>query len=762
MLFRLSSTRAGANIGTTLVAWGVPVAMCTAMACGSGTSTSTPVSPSSPAVTASNQPSDGPARLGTASARDDLLPRTTLFGNPDLSTVRLSSDGKYISYLAPKDGIMNVWVAPIDSPLEAKVITSETKRNVRSYTWAQTSEHVVYAKDDGGDENYHLVAVHVASGKETPLTPQGKVRSSILGVSYKHPQYLLVDQNDRDPKWHDIYRVNVTTGESELVYQNNEEFGDFVSDTNLDVRLASKEQPDGTIAYYDISADVKTSKARHGKGFPHARQAANPQAQPDSAPKRQPILVIPYEDSLVTGLWGFNDKGDIAYMVDSRGRNTAALSEFNLKTGKTKVVAFDDLSDIRGVVIQPRTRKLQAAISNHMREKVEVLDSSIQPDLDYLKTVNDGELQLVGRTLNDDRWLVAFTQDRGPVRYYRYDRQVKKNPWDKVKGEPGKATYLFSNRKALENARLAPMRPVLIPSRDGLDLVSYLTLPLESAPKQGLVPTKRLPMVLRVHGGPWSRDVWGYHPYHQWLANRGYAVLSVNFRGSTGFGKAFINAADRQWAGRMHDDLIDAVNWAIDREIALPDKVAIVGGSYGGYATLVGLTFTPTVFACGVDIVGPSNLLTLIETIPPYWSSATEMLARRVGDKRTEQGKTFLRERSPLSRVDQIVRPLLIGQGANDPRVKRSESDQIVKAMQDKQIPVTYVLYPDEGHGFANAPNNLSFSAVSEVFLAQCLSGVYQPFGDDLKGSSIQVLTGKENVQGLADALAGKATPSGQ
>jgi dipeptidyl aminopeptidase/acylaminoacyl peptidase len=297
------------------------------------------------------------------------------------------------------------------------------------------------------------------------------------------------------------------------------------------------------------------------------------------------------------------------------------------------------------------------------------------------------------------------------------------------------------------------MHPRVIKSRDGLDLVSYLSLPKASDPDADGKPDKPLAMVLLVHGGPWGRDTWGYNSMHQWLANRGYAVLSVNFRSSTGFGKRFTNAGDKQWGAKMHDDLLDAVEWATAQGITDKSKVAIMGGSYGGYATLAGLTFTPETFACGVDIVGPSNLITLLQTIPPYWAPILEMFTTRVGDHRTEEGKKFLLSRSPLSFVDRIKRPLLIGQGANDPRVKQSEADQIVKAMQEKKIPVTYVLYPDEGHGFARPENRMSFNAVAEVFFAQCLGGPYEPIGDDFKGSSIQVPEGAGEIHGLPEAL---------
>ena len=361
--------------------------------------------------------------------------------------------------------------------------------------------------------------------------------------------------------------------------------------------------------------------------------------------------------------------------------------------------------------------------------------------MEYLQAVEDGELVITSRTLDDTLWTAAYILDDGPVKFYLYDRAARK------------ARYLFSSRTDLDDYRLAKMHPVVIRARDGLPLVSYLTLPPEADLDGDARPDRPLPMVLSVHGGPWARDSWGYHPTHQWLANRGYAVLSVNYRGSTGFGKDFINAANGQWARQMHDDLLDAVDWAVGEKIADKHKVAIMGGSYGGYATLVGLTFTPEVFVCGVDIVGPSSLVTLLENVPPYWIPFMPVMKDRVGDHTTPEGRKKLLASSPLERVDRIERPLLIGQGANAPRVKQLEADQIVAAMQEKQIPVTYVLYPDEGHGFARPANRLSFNAVTEAFLAQHLGGRFERVGDDFRGATISVPTGADGVPGLADAL---------
>jgi len=332
--------------------------------------------------------------------------------------------------------------------------------------------------------------------------------------------------------------------------------------------------------------------------------------------------------------------------------------------------------------------------------------------------------------------------DNGPVRYYHYNRDTQK------------AKFLFSVRRELERAPLVAMHPVVVRSRDGLELVSYLSLPKGADPDGNGRPKQPLPLVLWIHGGPWARDGWGLNPVHQWLANRGYAALSVNYRGSTGFGKAFINAANREWGRKMHEDVLDAVAWAVREGVADPKRIAITGGSYGGYETLVSMTMSPEVFACGVDLVGISNLVTWMQNVPEYWIPIMPLLKDRVGDVATDEGRAFLMERSPISYADKIVRPLLIGQGANDPRVPQQESDQLVKAMQDHQIPATYVLYSDEGHGFARPENSISFWAVMEAFLAQHLGGRYEPIGKDFEGSTIQVAAGAEGVPGLAEATA--------
>jgi dipeptidyl aminopeptidase/acylaminoacyl peptidase len=665
---------------------------------------------SAPQAAAEAKPAE-PQGETAATAGTKLISRQTLFGNPDKASARLSPDGTKISYLAPRDGVLNVFVGPRDNPEAAKPVTDDKARGIRIYFWAHDNKHILYLQDSKGDEDWHVYSVNLETGETKDLTPLDKVAAQIDAVSEKFPNEIIVGINDRDPQFHDLYRINIDTGERQLI-QKNTEYAGFVVDDDFKVRFASKMLPDGSMQYYQAEGDGWKDSLKIGPA-----------------------------DTLTTALSGFDKSGKKVYLTDSRDRNTAALAQIDLADGKETILAENPKADVGGVIVHPTEKNIQAVSFNYEKPEWQVLDPAIADDLKYLETVADGDLQVASRTQDDKLWIVAYLLDDGPVRYYLYDRPNKK------------ADFLFTNRKALEGQPLAKMHPVVIKSRDGQDLVSYLTLPVAADPKNSGKPAEPLPLVLLVHGGPWGRDDWSYDPLHQLLANRGYAVLSVNFRGSTGFGKDFTNAGNKEWAAKMHDDLIDAVDWAIAEKIADPKRVAIMGGSYGGYATLVGLTFTPEKFACGVDIVGPSNLLTLLSTIPPYWAPMLQMFKDRVGDPTTEEGKKLLNERSPLNFVDKIQRPLLIGQGANDPRVKQAESDQIVKAMKEKNIPLTYVLFPDEGHGFARPENNLAFFAVAEAFLARQLGGRYEPIGDDFQNSSITVPDGADQIPGVAESL---------
>ena len=682
------------------------------------------------AATAADSSQTQPMTANSASQLESntpLIPRDVLFGNPTRAQARLSPDGRWLSFLAPVEmegsveGVMNVWVAPASDPSSAQPVTEDKVRGIRSHSWAYDAKHIVYTQDKAGDENWHVYATNVETKQTKDLTPIEGVNARLSGGSEKFPNEVLIGLNDREPRLHDIWRVNIDTGARKLV-QLNPGVAAIVTDDDYAVRLAVNYTPTG------------------GQAWLLPKGEAGDQGYTDW----QPVEEFGPEDSMTSGPAGYDKTGRVMYFEDSRNRNTAGLFSRNLDTGEIKLIAEDARADVGGVMTHPTEKTLQAVSFTYSRREWKILDESIRPDIEFLTGFADGEFIITGRTLDDAKWTVAYVLDNGPLKFYVYDRLASGD---------ARMSFLFNSRDDLGDYSLVKMHTPVVKSRDGLNLVCYLSLPPGSDPDGDGVPNSPVPMVLNVHGGPWARDGWGFNGSHQWLANRGYAVLNVNYRGSTGFGKEFINAANGEWSGKMHDDLLDAVNWAVEQGIAQRDKVAIMGGSYGGYATLVGVTYTPQVFACGVDIVGPSSLVTLLENVPPYWAPFMPVMKIRVGDVSTEQGRAALLEKSPLSLVDKIERPLLIGQGANDPRVTQLEADQIVKAMQDKGIPVTYALYPDEGHGFARPENRTSFNAVTEAFLSQHLGGRFEPIGDDFAGASLHVPAGANGVPGLAEAL---------
>jgi len=643
-----------------------------------------------------------------------IIPRKALFGNPTRAQGRISPDGKWLSWLAPHEGVLNIWLASADDPASARVMTNATERPIRQHFWAPDTKSIGYIQDKGGDENFLLYRIDIASGEERLMTPFENTRVQIVGASETIKDKVLIGLNNRDPQFHDIHLLDLNTGEMELVYENNSYAG-FMADDTLTLRMALRQNEAGGTDYFRVI---------------------------DGRVEEEPFETTAMEDSLTTAPAGYTTDGSILYWLDSRGRNTAALYAQDTATGERKLIAEDEKADIGGTIRHQQTGEVQAWSVDYLTTEWTAIDPDIGAALDWLGERLDGEFGIASRTDDDRTWIVWNDPLTAPVRTCIFDRDAET------------LEEFFVSRPELEGAPLQPMHPLEITSRDGLTLPSYLTLPPGSDLDGDGRPEAPVPMVLLVHGGPWARDGYGFNATHQMLANRGYAVLSVNFRGSTGFGKDFINASNKQWGLAMHDDLIDAVEWAVEQGIAARDKVAIMGGSYGGYATLAGLTFTPEVFACGVDIVGPSNLETLLSTIPPYWAPMVKIFHERMGNPETEEGLTLLKAASPLYKADRIEKPLLIAQGANDPRVKQAESDQIVGAMKGAGIPVTYVLYPDEGHGFARPENSIAFYAIAENFLAECLGGRAEPLGDVLGPSTAQIVEGEEYVKGLAETSA--------
>jgi len=642
-----------------------------------------------------------------------LIPRDALFGNPTRAQGRLSPDGTYLSWLAPKDGVMNIWVAPIDNIDAAKAITSATQRPIPSHFWAPDGKSIGYIQDKGGDENFLLYKVDIATGKEVTLTPFENTRVQVVGASETIKDKLLIGLNNRDPQFHDVHLLDLNSGTLELVYENNAYAG-FMADDTLTLRMAMQQNEAGGTDYFNVI---------------------------DGLVEDTPFETTAMEDSLTTSPAGYTTDGSILYWLDSRGRDTAALFAQDTVSGEKTLIAQDDKADLGGTIRHTKTGVVQAYSVNYLTNKWTAIDPEIGEAFAWLESKLDGEFGIASRTDDDQTWIVWNDPLTAPSQSFIHDRKAQT------------LTPFYVTRPELEGAPLQKMHPVEITSSDGLILPSYLTLPPGSDSDGDGRPDAPVPMVLLVHGGPWARDEYGFASSVQWLANRGYGVLQVNFRGSTGFGKNFLNAGNKQWGLKMHDDLIDATNWAIDEGITQKGKIAIMGGSYGGYATLAGLAFTPETFVCGVDIVGPSNLETLLETIPPYWAPLVKLFHERMGDPSSEEGLAMLKAASPLYKADKITKPLLILQGANDPRVKQSESDQIVSAMKEAGIPVTYVLYPDEGHGFARPVNNIAYTAIAENFLASCLGGRSEAIGDTLTASTAEILEGAHHVAGLQEAL---------
>jgi len=637
---------------------------------------------------------------GPPRATVPLIPRRVLFADPARTWTRISPDGTRIAFLAPVNEVLNLWVGPIGDVAKARPVTRVTDRSIGSfYAWLHDNRRLVFFREQGGDENWQAFRVDVQTGDVLALTPGPGVRSYVQQVSRHFPSELLLAHNQKDARFFEIYRVDAVTGRSTLV-EANDRFRSFMTDRRFQLRLGSIQTDDGGVEWLQRGADGVWA----------------------------PFVRLDMSDAFTTRPLQFSDDGGTLYWFDTRGRDKAAVVSQDMATGSLTVLGEDAQADFGEIASEPLSRRPIAAMSAFTRRRWHVIDKAYADDFARLARASAGDLIGHDASADDRHWIAYIERDAASGRFFHYDRRAKR------------VRYLFALRPALAGAPLVAMQPVVVRARDGLDLVCYLSRPRDAA-KSGPGP-----MVLVVHGGPWGRDGWGLSSTHQWLANRGYAALSVNFRGSTGFGKGFINAANLEWGAKMHDDLIDAVDWAIAQKVADPKRVAIYGASYGGYAALAGVTFTPEKFACSVDIFGISNLVTMMATVPPYWKPVQTIWKARMGDYTTEAGQRFLQERSPLNYVDRIVRPLLIAQGANDVRVKPSESDQIVEAMRQRKIPVTYVWYSDEGHGFSRVQNRRSFYAVTEHFLAKHLGGRAEPVGDDFKGSTIEFKAGRELV----------------
>ncbi len=621
-----------------------------------------------------------------------LIPREVLLGNPERAHPRIAPDGKRLAWLAPdQHGILQVWVQTIGSHDE-RAVTADKSRGIHSYLWAFDSKTILYMQDAAGDENFHVFGVDLDSLNVRDLTPWQDVRAELVAASPKFPERVLVALNLRDRKLMDVYRLDLRSGAVELDTKNPGDIGGWLADDDLIVRAATVTTPDG------------------GTELRIRDRAAGPW---------RTLIKAAMEDQLAA--LDFSKDGQSIFLGTSIGTDTTRLVRREMASGNETDIAHSDDADLSNAMIQPTRHVVQAAAFDPGRQHWVVIDPSVQADFDAIAKIADGDFTVVDRDLADRTWIVSFSSDRAPARYYSWDRGSRK------------ATLLFSVQPKLDDAPLAPMKPVEFTARDGMKLNGYLTLPAG-------VPAKNLPLVLVVHGGPWARDSWGLNPYVQLLANRGYAVLQINYRGSTGFGKKYLHAGDRQWGLKMQDDLTDGVKWAVGQGVAEPKRVAIFGKSYGGYAALAGAAFTPDLYRCAVDECGPSNLFTLLASLPPYWEVERSIFSTRIGSPAEPSDKELLTAASPLFSADKIKIPMLIGQGANDPRVKQAEAEQIVDAIAKNRGSAVYILYSDEGHGFVRPENRLDFTARAEKFLADNLGGRCEPMkGDRMPGSTAKV-----------------------
>ena len=619
-----------------------------------------------------------------------IIDRELFFGDPEIAGAQISPDGAFIAFIKPFKGTRNIWVKKTAEPFaNAKPLTADTKRPIPTYFWSRDGKYILFVQDKAGDENYHVYAVNPADapapGQDVPaarnLTDVKGVRAIIYSVPRTEPDAIYVGINDRDAAWHDLYKVKISTGERTLMRKNTERITAYYFDLKDQLRLATRSAENGDTDVLRVDAD-KFTKVYSCSVF----EACGPVR--------------------------YHKDGERVYFQTNKGSDVdlIRLELFNPTTGKEELVESDPLKrvDFGDTIFSDVSDELIATTYDDERQRIYWKDKAFEADYKNLQKQLPGKEIHFGSSTKDEKlWIVSANADTDPGSTYLFDRTTKK------------LTLQYQIYDKLNRAYLAPMKAVKYPSSDGLEVPAYLTLP------KG-VDAKNLPAVIVPHGGPWYRDSWGYNAFAQFLANRGYAVLQPNFRGSTGYGKKFIDAGNKQWGDKMQDDVTWGAKYLIAQGIADPKRVGIMGGSYGGYATLAGVAFTPDVYAAGVSIVGPSNLITLLESIPPYWEQIRKLFYERMGDPNTPEGKAQLLRQSPLTAASKIKTPLLVIQGANDPRVNKRESDQIVIALRDRGFPVEYMVAPDEGHGFARPVNNMAMFASAEKFLAKYLGGRYQ------------------------------------
>lgn len=639
----------------------------------------------------------------------ELIARAALFGDPARAHAAISPDGGQIAFIAPYEGRANIWLAPVTDPEAATPLTTLGEPGMGRFRWAESGRQILFFQDREGDENWRLHAVDVATREVRALTPEG-ARATIVGSSRSEPNVALVMVNDRDPAWADLYRIDILTGERTLIERNTRRFTRYIADRDNRVRLARRALENGAAELWTRSAEGAWSR----------------------------FYEVPLDFGANTDVIGFEQDPTFFLMFDSVNRNTAALVRVNIETGERATLGQSANADVTGVWLDPETGQAEAYSFEYLRREWRGLTEEARADLALLDEELAGDPRVLNRSSDDRYWIVQEEAPRNPGVTWLYDRSAPRD---------AALRRLFVNRPALAGRRLARMIPLEIPARDGLTLVSYLTLPPGSDSNDDGRPDNPLPMVVVAHENPWTRDSYGFNPVHQWLASRGYAALSVNVRGSPGFGIGFLKAGTRELGGKMQEDLSDAVSWAVAQGVARENGVAIMGQWFGGYATLAGLAFTPETYACGVSLAAPADLAEVLTAIPSHWEAYRAELYARIGDPGRDA--VLLRQRSPINRA--IARPLLIAHGAHDQRVPRAESDRLMRRLSGRNADFVYLLYPDEGHALRRPQNRLSFYAAAESFLAQCLGGPAEPMHDDFIGASAQTLAGGAVIDGLRD-----------
>ena len=650
-------------------------------------------------------PQAGFAQAAKPSGQPPIIDRDLLFGDPEVSGAQLSPDGKFMSFIKPYNGTRNIWVKALAEPFDqARPMTNDQARPVRAYFWSRDGKYLLFSQDKGGDENFNIYAVNPAeapaAGQPVPaardLTGLKGVRVQIINAPLSDPNALYIGLNDRDKAWHDLYKLNLTTGAKTLVRQNTDRIGDWTFDWNDELRLAARSNPDGSTEWLRVEGEKMT---------PFYKTSIDEQSD----------------------IAGFTKDNRRVYLTTNKGpaRDLAEIVLLDPATGQETPYQADPLGrvDVGGLVLSEKTHEPVFVSFEDDRMRRVWKDKAFEQDFQQASAQLKGlDVYPASHTTDERLWLLSASSATRPSATYLFDRQTKQ------------LTKQYDTRPKLNPADLADMKVVRYQSSDGLEIAAYLTLP------KG-VAARNLPVIIFPHGGPWGRDTYGFNTFHQFLANRGYAVLSPNFRASTGYGKKFLEAGNMEWGRKMQDDLTWGVKYLVAQGIADAKRVGIMGGSYGGYATLAGVAFTPDVYAAGVAIVAPSNLTTLLNAIPAYWEAGRKQMYARMGDPGTEAGRAALARQSPLGAADKIKTPLMVVQGANDPRVNKAEADQIVVALRDRNYPVQYLCAPDEGHGFARPVNNLAMLAASEKFLATHLKGRYQESMSPAVAQRLQEIT---------------------